>query len=154
MSQYGMLVARRFAQELPEFPDLPTAEDTLSAWRDEGLRELYLLSGLAPLLDYSPESLKSLESWFFENGQPATTESNYSVAHAIAFYFGEVLCRNRQFRWVVQEFAFTKGRYEIGVERQRFAIMLTKGKLLQLAGNKRMQSLWREYQRYASTGQK
>jgi hypothetical protein len=148
MSQYGMLVARQFAQDLPKFPDLPTAEKALLAWRDKGLQELYFLSGLAPLLDYSPESLKSLERWFFEYGQPATTESSYSVAHAIAFYFGEVLCRNRQFRWVIQEFAFNEGQYEIGVERQRFAIMLTKGKHPQLAGNKRMQSLWREYQRY------
>lgn len=142
-------MAHQFAQGLPEFPELSAAKEALLAWRDKGLQELHLLSGLAPLLDYSPETLKSLESWFFENGQPTTTESGYSVAHAIAFYFGEALCRNRQFHWVIQEFAFIKGRYEIGVERQRFAIMLTKGKHLQLAGNKRMQSLWREYQRCA-----
>jgi hypothetical protein len=149
MSQYGMLVARQFAQDLPEFPEQSAAEEALLVWRDKCLQELFLLSGLAPLLDYSPESLKSLESWFFENGQPAATESGYLLAHAIAFYFGEVLCRNRKFQWVIQEFSFTQGRYEIGVERQRLAIMLTKGKHLQLAGNKRMQSLWREYQRYA-----
>jgi hypothetical protein len=150
MSQYGMLVARQFSQDLPEFLEQSAATEALLAWRNKGLQELYLLSGLAPLLDYSPESLKSLESWFFENGQPVATESGYAIAHTIAFYFGEVLCRSRQFQWVIQEFPFTKGRYEIGVERHGLAIMLTKGKHLQLAGNKRMQSLWREYQRYAS----
>jgi hypothetical protein len=150
MSQYGMLVAGQFAQGLPEFSEQATATEALLAWRDRGLQELYLLSGLAPSLDYSPESLKSLESWFFQNGQPAATESGFSIPHAIAFYVGEVLCRSRQFQWVIQEFPFSKGRYEIGVTRQGLTIMLTKGKHLQLAGNKRMQSLWREYQRYAS----
>jgi hypothetical protein len=150
MSKYGMIVAGQFAHDLPEFSGLPAAEEALLALRDKGLQELHLLSGLAPFLDYSSKSLKSLESWFFENGQPAASASGYSIAHAIGFYFGELLCRNQNFQWVVREFAFVKGRYEIGVERQRLAIMLTEGKHLELAGNKRMQSLWREYESYAS----
>jgi hypothetical protein len=60
-----------------------------------------------------------------------------------------VLCREVNFSWVVQEYQFAKGRYEIGVQRPLLSIMLTKGRKLQLAGNKRMQSLWREFQRYA-----
>jgi len=98
MSQYGMLVACQFAQDLPEFPEQSDAKEALLAWRDKGLQELSLLSGLAALLDYSPESLKSLESWFFENGQPAATESGYAIAHAVAFYLGEVFCRSGQFQ--------------------------------------------------------
>ena len=95
------------------------------------------------------ESLKPLERWYFENGQPATTASGYSMPHAIAFYFGEVLCRTWQFRWLVQEYDFSKGHYEIGVQRQLLTIMLTKGRKLQAPGNKKMQSLWREVQKYA-----
>jgi len=149
MSRHGMIVAGQYAQDLPEFSGHRDAEEALFAQRDTGLKELHSVNGLAENLDYSSESLKFLERWFFENGQPATTASGYSIPHAIAFYFGEVLCRTRQFRWVVQEFVFAKGRYEIGVQRPLLAIMLTKGKQLQAAGNKRMQSLWREYQRYA-----
>ena len=145
-----MVVAGQYAQDLPVFSGHADAQRTLSVQRDTGLEELQTVSNLAAHLDYSSESLKVVERWFFENGQPATTAAGYSVPHAIAFYFGEVLCRVGNFSWVVQEFSFAKGRYEIGVQRPLLTIMLTKGKKLQTAGNKRMQSLWREVQRYAT----
>jgi hypothetical protein len=150
MSKYGILVASQYRQDLPEFPDQSTAEEALLAWRDRGLQDLGTVRGLAPLMDYSPASLKLLERWYFENGEPVAATSGYSIAQVVALYFGEVLCRSQQFQWVVQEYAFAEGRYQIGVERPLFAIMLTKGMRLQLAGNKRMQSLWRQYQRYTS----
>ena len=144
-----MIVAGQYAHDLPTFSEHGEAEAALFAQRDMGLREIHTLSGLSSQLDYLPESLKTLERWFFENGQPAATPSGYSMPHAIGFYFGEVLCRTREFQWLVQEFVFAKGRYEVGVQRPLLAIMLTKGKELQPHGNKRMQSLWREFQRYA-----
>ncbi len=149
MSRYGMVVAGQYAQDLPVFSGHADAEKTLFVQRDTGLEELNTVSDLAANLDYSPGSLKAVERWFFESGQPATTAAGYSVPHAIAFYFGEVLCRTGSFHWVVQEFPFAKGRYEIGVQRPLLSIMLTKGRKLQTAGNKRMQSLWREFQSYA-----
>ncbi len=149
MSRFGTIVAGQYAQELPAFAGHAEAEEALFAQRDIGLQEIHTQRGLAEKLDYSPESLKMLERWFFENGQPATTTAGFSMPHAIAFYYGEVLCRTGGFRWVVQEFAFAKGRYEIGVHRPLLAVMLTKGKKLQSAGNRRMQSLWREFQNYA-----
>jgi hypothetical protein len=150
VTRYGMIIAGQYAHGLPEFGSHEEAEKALFAQRDTGLQELQALNGLAANLDYSPESLKTLERWFFENEQPATTASGYSMPHAIGFYFGEVLCRTLQFRWVVQELVFAKGRYEIGVQGPLLAIMLTKGRQLRAAGNKRMQSLWREYQRYST----
>ena len=149
MSRYGLIIAGQYAQELPTFASHSEAEEALFVQRDAGLQELHAEKGLDTKLDYSRESLKALERWYFENGQPATTVAGYSMPHAIAFYFGEVLCRTWNFRWSVQEFAFSKGRYEIGVQRPLLAIMLTKGRKLQVAGNKQMQSLWRESQRYA-----
>lgn len=74
---------------------------------------------------------------------------NYSIPHAIGFSFGEMLCRSAGFSWVVEEFAFTKGRFEVGVNRHLMTIMLTKGRTPPVEGNKRKQSLWREYKRYA-----
>lgn len=144
-----MIIAGQYAQDLPEFSGHREAEEILFAQRDAGLQEIHTLNGLTGTLDYTPESLKALERWFFENGQPTATASGYSMSHAIAFYFGEVLCRTQKFIWVVQEYVFAKERYEIGVQRPLLAIMLTKGKQLRAAGNKRMQSLWQEYQRYA-----
>ena len=149
VSRQGMIVAGQYANELPAFPSLAEAEKVLFAQRDAGLREMLSAVGGLVELDYSPESLKHLERWYFEHGSPETTTSGYSVAHAVAFYFGEVLCWHAGFTWVVQEFAFAKGRFELGVRRPALGIMLTKGKRLQRANNKRMQSLWREFSTYA-----
>jgi hypothetical protein len=67
----------------------------------------------------------------------------------MAFYLGEVLCRHAGFSWVVQEFAFEHGRYEVGVKRSLATIMLTRGRSPKASNNKRMQSIWSEYLRYA-----
>jgi hypothetical protein len=102
-----MIVAGQYGLDLPQFSGHAEAEKTLLAQRDTGLQELHAAQDLAASLDYSAESLKTLERWFFENGQPVATPSGYSMAHAIGFYFGEVLCRTKQFQWVVLEFAFS-----------------------------------------------
>ena len=149
MSRVGTIVAGQYAHELPTFSDSAEAHEILFAQRDAGLQELHITGGLSEKLDYSAESLKVLERWFFENNQPITTAAGFSISHAIAFYYGEVLCRKGGFRWVVQEFPFANGRYEIGVQRPLLIVMLTRGKQLQAAGNKRMQPLWREFQSYA-----
>ena len=148
VSRAGMIVAGQYAHELPTFSDSAEAEEILFAQRDAGLQELHITTGLAEKLDYSADSLKVLERWFFENNQPTATDAGFSISHAIAFYYGEVLCRKGGFLCVVQAFPFANGRYEIGVQRPLLIVMLTRGKQLQAAGNKRMQSLWREFQTY------
>ena len=149
MSRSGMIVARQYADDLPVFASQSEAERVLLAQRDTGLREL--LDEIAEVLDldYSPRSLNALERWYFEKGQPAVTRSGYSMSRAIAFYFGEVLCRHAQFQWTVEEYVFSKGHFEIGVKRLMLSVMLTKGKNPQSRNNGRMQSLWREFLRYA-----
>src|SRR5512138_2233630 len=119
MSRKGLIVAGQYANDLPAFDSLAEAERTLLAQRDTALRDLLAQVNAVLALDYSPQSLNALELWYFENGQPATTASSLSMPHAIAFYFGEVLCRNARFQWTVQQFAFSRERYELGVQRQR-----------------------------------
>jgi len=150
VSRYGLIVAGQYGEALPAFADAGAAKMALTAQRDTGLQELRKVKALTADLDYSAESLKTVERWFLENGQPASTAAGYSMPHAIGFYFGEVLCRVGGFGWVIQEFPFLKGRYEIGVQRGGLAIMLTKGRIPSAVGNKRMASLWREYQKYAA----
>ena len=128
MSRSGLIVAHQHGEELPAFADIRAAEAALSKERDTGLGEIRKVEALTADLDYSTESLKTVERWFFENGQPASTSSGYSISHAIGFYFGEVLCRVGGFGWVIQEYAFLKGRYEIGVQRGLLTVMLTKGR--------------------------
>src|SRR5262249_39899522 len=68
MSRFGLLVARLFGKSLPRFQSLDEAREQLLAARDRYLAALEEVSrqfsGFAP--DYSPESLKTLESWYFQ----------------------------------------------------------------------------------------
>lgn len=149
MSREGMKAAVHYGSELPEFSSHAEAEAALCALRNSTLSALISDLGQAISLDFSGESLKRLEAWFIENGSPETIRTGYSLPHAIGFYFGEVLCKTSNFSWVVEELPFQRGRYEIGVKRPLLSIMLTKGKRPSISGNKRMQSLWREWKSYA-----
>jgi hypothetical protein len=148
MSRQGLVVARQQAALLPAFGSLEEARDALYRGRDTVLGKLEGVEELRGSLDYSPESLKSIERWFFEAGKPSTI-GGCSVLQAIAFYLGEVFCRHASFRWIVQENAFAKGKYSIGVTKGLLSIMLIGVNQLTLAGNKRMQSLWREFKKYS-----
>ncbi len=150
MSRQGMIIAHQFATDLPSFANLAEARQSLFAARDAGLADLLAVVELQGKLDYTPNSLNLLEQWFFASGQPTALPSGYSTAHAIGFYLGEVYCRYGGFAWTVQEYVFSPGRYEIGVSRTSMSLMLTKGKLLRATGNKRMRSLSREFNKYAT----
>lgn len=149
MSRQGMIIAGQYATDLPTFGSVAEAERSLFAARDRGLQELLSVPEFKGLLDYTPDSLNVLEQWFFASGQPIALATGYSVAHAIGFYLGEVYCRHGGCKWVVEEFVFSLGRYELGVNRNLMSIMLTKGKLPRAAGNKQMKSLFREFKKYA-----
>jgi len=62
-------------------------------------------------------------------------------------YLGTVVVANVPcFKWVVEEFAFLAGRYEIGIGAPLFTVMLTGGSNLQSEpNNKRRQSLFRQF---------
>lgn len=148
MSRQGLVAARQHGAILPAFGSLEEARHALYMDRDAVLGELQNIEALRGKLDYSPESLKSVERWFFQAGQPATI-GGCPLPRAIAFYLGEVFCRHASFHWIIEEDAFVKGKYEIGVTKGLLSIMLTRGRQLMLAGNKRMQSLWREFRKYS-----
>jgi hypothetical protein len=73
------------------------------------------------------------------------------IESAISMYFGAVVVANmRAFKWVVQEFAFASGRYELGVGKPGFTIMLmAKSNLESLPNNKSRQSLQRRFRQLA-----
>jgi hypothetical protein len=150
MSRYGLDVASSHGATLPKFSCVEEAERALYSQRDSILSALCNELGETLNLDYSPDSLKRLEQWFFEKRSPNKLQSGVPVAKAIAVYFGEVLCRHGKFKWIVKEFAFAENRYELGVSKELCSIMLTNGRQPTLANNKRMQSLWREFAKYAS----
>lgn len=92
--------------------------------------------------DFSLESLKRLENWYFNADKPQEV-SGVSVPLGLGFYLGEVMCRNGNYKWVVNEFVFKKGTYEIGITRGLVTIMLTSGRIPEVTNNKRRQSLFR-----------
>ena len=149
MSRHGLIIAGQYANELPSFCGITEAKESLFASRNMALEQLLSISDVNSFLDFSPESLLKLEKWFFSSGQPSALPSGFSVEHAFGFYFGEVFVRHSNFQWVVEEYAFLNGRYEIGIQRGLLTIMLTKGRCPKTNGNKKMQSLFSEFKRYA-----
>ena len=164
MSRYGLELARSHADDLPIFDSQQSANQTLLEFRDLALKQFLAITALKDDLDYSCESLKIVEKWYFEAGRSCKfTEERHSITGlklstplCIGFYFGETLCRVAGFQWIVSEFAFAQSHYEIGVERRSASgsgavtIMLTRGRAPGDVGNKRMQSLFREVSRYAA----
>jgi hypothetical protein len=150
MSRQTVAVAAQYGSELPQFANIAQAQTALFAHRDATLTAITSELGSTLALDQSPESLQRVERWYCENASPELGKSGFSVPHAMGYYFGAVLCQHAGFAWCVQEFAFSSGRYGIGVERSFATIMLTKGLRPPSSGNKRMQTLWRDYVKYAA----
>jgi predicted small secreted protein len=143
----GLIAALQHSLMLPSFANREEAEIALFELRDSCLRALLEVTDIAPQLDFSPQSLIPLERWFFEAGEPESLPSGAATKLALGFYLGEVFCRHAGFTWVVYEFPFVRGKYEIGVERGLFAMMLMRGRRPVRENNVRMQSLFREYRK-------
>lgn len=147
MSEQGLEAAAKYGESLPQFSDRSEAEKTLLVQKDKTLKELIEILSSELDFDYSLESLKRFELWYFDNGEPKEV-SRLSVPLALGFYYGEVLCRQGKYEWIVDEFVFRRGTYEIGVTRGLVTIMLTNGKLPEERNNKRRQSLFRDAKRW------
>jgi hypothetical protein len=158
MSKAGLLAAKLFGKTLPTFSDQAEAEHALLSRRDELLQMLADWSQRSTDFrsDFSPESLKGLERWYFRlvdgPGFQSIDTDKATFERAMAMYVGAVFVRNAAppFEWFVKEFAFEAGRYEIGVRRDLFAMMLSR-QTVQQEHNKRQDSLWRMNARYAGS---
>jgi len=156
MSKPGLIAAGEHGAQLPTFRSLDEARRELLLRRD---RDLAVLMDAAlqagQVLDFTPESLKTLERWHFQladtNRFDAIKSGRAAFEQSVPVYFGEVLVRTAGFEWVVGEFAFKAGRYEIGVRRGGLTVMLTvPWDLASRPKNKRHDSLWRDYHKHAA----
>jgi len=158
MSRAGRRAADDLGRTLPRYGSQEEAERALFAERDLLLGRLRTAAGASPSFrfDLTPESLKALERWYFEARESGAFArfgvSPEAFERCIAMYLGEVIVRNHAvFRWVVREFPFVPGTYEIGVDRGTLAVMLTRfGQLQTRPNNKKRESIWREYRRWVS----
>jgi hypothetical protein len=158
VSRASRRAADDHGKTLPRYGSQEEAERALYAQRDLLLGQLRSAAAASPSFrfDFTPESLKTLERWYFdvrERGAFAKDGlSRETFERCMAMYFGEVIVKNHPaFRWVVREFPFVPGTYEIGVERGTLAVMLTRlGGVHTRPNNKKRESIWREYRRWVS----
>jgi hypothetical protein len=156
MSLAGMVEAKKRALLLPRFECAIEARQALYAERDLLLAKLLATSknSLRFVADYTPQSLKHLERWYFELANADHFRqlgiARIEFERGTSFYLGEVFVRHgRGFEWFVDEYWLDAKRYEIGVQRPRFALVLGQARSFSKLNNVRMQSLWREFNRYA-----
>jgi len=157
MSKVGLRAAHVYGSTLLAFRSLVEAERALYSHRDELLWRLTEQAGRSAnvRLDFSPESLKDLEHWYFElfegGRSHAIDTDRETLERATAMYLGEVLVRNAPpFAWFVTEFAFDRERYEIGVRRPLYQVMLSRLSPSARDRNRREWSIWRTYQKHSS----
>src|SRR5579883_2991549 len=122
MSKYGLYIACLYGEQLPAFNSLPEAENALFSERDHYLRLLETLSAATSQFraDYSAQSLKHLEKWYFAlldlRAFDAGNVSQADFEIAMGYYFGEVARRNDpRTRWLVSVYPFMPDRYEIKI---------------------------------------
>jgi len=156
MSNTGLRAAKLFGSNLPVFRGVAEAERALYGERDELVRNLAEQSRRSAAFrpDFRPESLKDLEHWYFEllegGGFDSIDTHQETFERAIAMYLGQVLVRNAPpFEWFVTEFAFEQDRYEIGVRRPLYEVMLSRLSPAPRERNRREQSIWRTYRKHS-----
>lgn len=157
MSKKPIDIAREFGGQLPSFSNLAEATDYFERYRQAGLQALADLIAEKPgfTMDYSPDSLKSLEDVYFNlietSRFPDLGLSQQAFESLMGIYFAAVATRNaRDAHWIVQEFAFAPGRYELGVVRANATVMVTSLRNLNLMQphRKKRDRLYRMFQRF------
>ena len=159
MTKYGLKIAGLFGKQLPGFSSQQDAEKSLLTFRDVRLRRIHelarALSRFKP--DYTPESLKTMEQLYFKLHQSNSFEkvgsNREEFEECMAIYFGEVFVRNvPNSKWVVEEFAFERGKYEIGVKKGLFTVMLRRfTDHFKEPNNKKQESIWRKFTQYRTS---
>ena len=155
MTKFGLRIARLFGHGLPKFASQSDAERVLFATRDRALHGLMQAAARVPdtfVPDQSPESLKVLEAWYFalyeRNGFRSLGTTRKEFEQWMGFYYGATAVRSDPGAvWVVEEYAFEPGRYEIGIRKGLFTEMVTTAfsEHFTAPSNKRRQSIYRRY---------
>jgi hypothetical protein len=157
MGWLSLQVAKLFGQKLPAFKSQAEAEEHLFAERDARVSRLAALAGQSGgvfTADFSPASLKGLELWYFalweSDGFSSLGLSREEFERCMAMYFCEAAVRNcPRAKWIVQEYAFEPGKYELGVQRGHVSLMRSRfTDHYQQPRNKRRQRIYREYQEH------
>ena len=152
MSEHGLIIALKYGEKLQEFDDKVQAEKFFISYKDELLNRLEAISGqldgFSP--DYTIESLKNIEKLYFElyrnNTFGKLLLSQKQFESIMSVYWGEVVIKNNaDAKWLIEEFAFSQGKYELLVNKGLFDMFQD---LYKRQDNKRQNLLFREHNRY------
>src|SRR5437867_3955204 len=131
MSRAGRRAADDLGRTLPRYGSQEEAEQALFDQRDLLLGRLRTAAAASPSFqfDLTPESLKTLERWYFEVRERGTFAryglSPETFERCIAMYLGEGIVKNQAaFGWVVGGCAVVTGMYGSGRDRGLPRVML------------------------------
>jgi len=155
MSRQGRKAALEYAESLPSFRSISEAELSLFKLRDDLRDKILNISSICGItLDFSPESLKSLEKWYFDlcrsDGFKKLGITQEVFERCMGFYEGFVYTENDpEFKWIVEKNLHIEGKYQIGVRKGLLTIILGR-ETCSSRNNKRMQSIYRAYKKYST----
>lgn len=151
-----MQLALEYGKQLLSFSCQEEAEKTLLSLKDACLKRIDVLASNQGtfMLDFTPDSLKKMEAWFFELFQGnkfrdiGTSQQEFETC--MAMYFGEVAVKNNKAKWEVEKYFLGNDKYTLGIRKNRlFAMTLQKfSNLPLLKNNKRRNSIFRKFTQY------
>ena len=157
MSKYSLNIAIKYGETLREFNDKSEAEDYFISYKDNLLNRLKAISTQTSVffLDYTIESLKKLEKWYFDLYEKQSFEqvglTQEEFESMMSVYWGEVIIKNNEdAKWVVMEYPFSQKKYEflVSTELCNVSVVNKFHDLYRMQSNKRRTLLFREYNRY------
>ena len=157
MSKQGLNAALKYGEKLKEFNDISEAEDYFLSYKNDLIKkfEILCVQNSYFLPDYTVESLKKLEKWYFDlydkNEFDKVGLSQNEFEKIMSIYFGEVIVKNNEdAKWLVMEYPFSQKRYEFYVNKGNFSMSIINAyhDLHKRQNNKRRNLLFREYNKY------
>jgi hypothetical protein len=157
VTKEGVKAALNFGEKLPTFDCLEDAESALYSHRNECLVSLTNSAQVEKIfeMDFTPESLKKLESWYFRLHHEKYFEKSelerFRFLECMAIYLGAVAVKhNPDVEWRVYKYRFSPKKYAIGVQKGTMTLCLSCGfeNLHNYRPNKNKDYLFREYQRW------
>jgi hypothetical protein len=155
MKKRNMQIAQQYGEKLPAFDNPQEAEEYFRDFRKQHLALLEEAAGsqtsFAP--DFSPESLKPLEEWYFylhdKDAFRHIPIKREILESCMAVYFGETAVRNSDTEWTVSGYYLAPNRYHLGVKKKHFTMTLMRfTDYYKEPNNKRREGLFRRYRKY------
>lgn len=154
MSRYSLNIAVKYGETLKEFNNKSEAEEYFLPYKDGLLSKLKAISiqTLVFIPDYTIESLKKLEKWYFDLYEKQLFDKvglkQNEFERMMSIYWGEVVIKNnKDAKWVVKEYPFSQNKYELLVNKEFCSVAVVDKfhDLYSRQNNKRRNLLFREY---------